>query len=119
MPEDTLSEVKAKSRAFSKFEGSTIRKSLKLGCDMYVSAFFANKIGEEPSAYTLKDMPVPTTGAIWEALSGTVRSDILVERSIEVSEKNSVLHWPLSFPSVMAKGGFDAVIGNPPWEVSH
>ena len=118
MPEDTLSEVKAKSRAFSKFEGSTIRKSLKLGCDMYVSAFFANKIGEEPSAYTLKDMPVPTTGAIWEALSGTVRSDILVERSIEVSEKNSVLHWPLSFPSVMAKGGFDAVIGNPPWEVS-
>jgi hypothetical protein len=24
-------------------------------------------------------------------------------------------HWPLEFPDVMAAGGFDAVIGNPPW----
>src|SRR5262249_18395551 len=24
-------------------------------------------------------------------------------------------HWPLALPEVFARGGFDAVIGNPPW----
>ena len=27
----------------------------------------------------------------------------------------SAFEWPYEFPSVMAEGGFDAVIGNPPW----
>lgn len=26
-------------------------------------------------------------------------------------------HWELEFPQVFARGGFDAVIGNPPWDV--
>ena len=25
-------------------------------------------------------------------------------------------HWPLAFPQVLEKGGFDCVVGNPPWE---
>ena len=25
-------------------------------------------------------------------------------------------HWPLEFPDVLASGGFDVVLGNPPWE---
>jgi hypothetical protein len=28
------------------------------------------------------------------------------------------LHWHLAFPDAMAAGGFDCVLGNPPWEVS-
>ena len=27
-----------------------------------------------------------------------------------------VFHWPLAFPQVFAQGGFDCVLGNPPWE---
>ncbi|MHB1266969.1 MAG: Eco57I restriction-modification methylase domain-containing protein [Acidithiobacillus ferriphilus] len=27
-----------------------------------------------------------------------------------------MLHWPLAFPQVFAAGGFDCVLGNPPWE---
>jgi hypothetical protein len=26
------------------------------------------------------------------------------------------LHWPIAFAQVFAQGGFDAVLGNPPWE---
>ena len=25
-------------------------------------------------------------------------------------------HWPLEFPDIMERGGFDVVLGNPPWE---
>jgi len=31
-------------------------------------------------------------------------------------EQARVLHWPLAFPQVFAQGGFDCVLGNPPWE---
>ena len=116
MPEDTLAEVKAKARAFARYEASDQWQRLKLACDMYVTSFFTPKVGEAPSARTLVDMPVPTTGAMWEAVSGKIRSDILQENTTTISEAHSALHWPLAFPAVMARGGFDAVLGNPPWE---
>lgn len=116
MPEDTLSEVKAKARAFARYEASDQWQRLKLACDMYVAAFFTPKVGEAPSARTLVDMPVPTTGAMWEAVAGNIRSDVLLDNASKVSEENSALHWPLAFPAVMTRGGFDAVVGNPPWE---
>ena len=30
--------------------------------------------------------------------------------------RRRAFHWPLEFPDVMAAGGFDVVLGNPPWE---
>jgi hypothetical protein len=36
----------------------------------------------------------------------------------EAAAKSSFLHWPVAFPRVFARDGpgFDAVVGNPPWE---
>jgi len=34
-----------------------------------------------------------------------------------ISEEQRFFHWKLEFPDVFEAGGFDAVIGNPPWEV--
>lgn len=28
-----------------------------------------------------------------------------------------MFHWPLAFPQVFASGGFDCLLGNPPWEM--
>ena len=30
--------------------------------------------------------------------------------------RNDFFHWPLEFPVVYESGGFDVVLGNPPWE---
>ena len=38
-----------------------------------------------------------------------------VERARAIAAGARFLHWPLAFPDVFARGGFDAVIGNPPW----
>ena len=43
MPEDTLSQVKAKARAFTRYESSDDWQRLKLACDMYVAAFSHQK----------------------------------------------------------------------------
>jgi len=34
----------------------------------------------------------------------------------KLKQKWLFFHWPLEFPQVMSRGGFDAVVGNPPWE---
>src|SRR6185437_4497537 len=34
----------------------------------------------------------------------------------DVATSAGAFQWPLEFPEVFAAGGFDAVVGNPPWE---
>jgi hypothetical protein len=49
----------------------------------------------------------------------------LLEQAQEVADRHRFLHWPVTFPEVFfdtegspsADGGFDAVIGNPPWDM--
>ncbi|HEX5467672.1 MAG TPA: DNA methyltransferase, partial [Gaiellaceae bacterium] len=56
---------------------------------------------------------------LWTAAEaiGEGRIPALADRASAVAEENRVLHWPLAFPEVFASGrGFDAVVGNPPWE---
>jgi len=42
----------------------------------------------------------------------------LVDQATALARDHRFLHWPLSFPRVFARQrpGFDAVVGNPPWE---
>ena len=41
-----------------------------------------------------------------------------IARASDLAREHSFLHWPLAFPQVFARDrpGFDAVVGNPPWE---
>ena len=46
----------------------------------------------------------------------------LWQRTQQLADERRMLHWELDFPGVFTEwsprhGGFDAVIGNPPWEV--
>jgi hypothetical protein len=42
----------------------------------------------------------------------------LAERAADLARGHRFLHWPLAFPRVFTpeRPGFDAVVGNPPWE---
>ncbi len=61
-----------------------------------------------------------------EGLEGTKEArqqvDALLTEVREVAERERFLHWELAFPTVWEvadsgrHGGFDAVIGNPPWD---
>jgi hypothetical protein len=59
---------------------------------------------------------VPTSGHVWQALSGGQVYGPLVGRAQDIASEARAFHWPLEFPDVMAAGGFDVVLGNPPWE---
>ena len=51
-----------------------------------------------------------------ELLAG--RPSTLADRAAELGRREGFLHWPLAFAEVFARErpGFDAVVGNPPWE---
>lgn len=59
-------------------------------------------------------------GQLWAAPRDVVEGAApeLVSRAAVAARQARALHWPLAFPEVFAgaAGGFDAVIGNPPWE---
>lgn len=42
-----------------------------------------------------------------------------VQRALRLADREHFLHWELAFPTVWqnGEGGFDAIIGNPPWDV--
>ena len=116
MPEDTLEEIEAKSRAWDRLLRDPRRLALKSACDMYVAAFLLPKIGDVPDPRHFDRLPLPTTEAIWRTVRGGDVQSSVHTVCMEAAEANRVFHWPLEFPAVMAHGGFDAVIGNPPWE---
>src|SRR6185295_9963884 len=76
-------------------------------------------------------LPAVAFGAVSDALltgHGTLpqsTTDRLIERSQQVARSHRFFHWELEFPEVFfdARGerspvaGFDAVIGNPPWDM--
>ncbi|HWR59364.1 MAG TPA: hypothetical protein VN328_10800 [Thermodesulfovibrionales bacterium] len=40
----------------------------------------------------------------------------LVGKANALAAKHRFFHWPLEFPEIAKAGGFDVVLGNPPWE---
>jgi hypothetical protein len=114
MPEDSPDEINAKRRRFEKVQADPRRWPLRIAADLYVAAFLTPKTGGVPA--NRNTVTIPTTAHVWDALSGHAPYPPLVARAQDVAAEARAFHWPLEFPDVMAAGGFDAVLGNPPWE---
>lgn len=41
----------------------------------------------------------------------------IIEAANKLAEEKHFFHWCLEFPEVFEQGGFDCVLGNPPWEL--
>lgn len=122
MPEDTVEQIEAKAARLRALTAKGAAAwQLERACDLYVSAFLLPKRKGAPHAAT-DGMPrrgaetVPTSGAVWEWLRGAQPFGPMFGAAIDVAHRARAFHWPLEFPDVMQRGGFDAVLGNPPWE---
>jgi len=58
------------------------------------------------------------TNELWRQLrDGQGKAPALTTKTVgELADQYRFFHWHLQFPQVFSKGGFDAVLGNPPWE---
>ncbi|MGJ4927510.1 Eco57I restriction-modification methylase domain-containing protein [Bradyrhizobium sp. HKCCYLRH3095] len=122
MPENTVEQIEAKTgRLITLTAQGASAWQLEIACDLYVSAFLLPKTKAGPHAGT-DGIPargaetVPTSGTIWEWLRGVPPSGPLFAGAIDAVRAVRAFHWPLEFPDLMQRGGFDVVLGNPPWE---
>jgi hypothetical protein len=79
----------------------------KRACNLWTSAFF------QPLA---AGRLLITSGRLAEHLAGGGVDPRLHGEAMALAERERFFHWPLEFPEVMADGGFDVVLSNPPWE---
>ena len=115
MPEENTEEVAAKRKRFEAGQADPNSRKLRTAADLYVAAFLAPKTGGAP--VNRNTVTIPTTTHVWDALAGRTLYGPLVGRAQDLAREAHAFHWPLEFPDVMAAGGFDVVLGNPPWEV--
>jgi len=114
MPEDTVAQVEKKREAFEAWRQDPARYATRVACDLYVAAFLLPKT-EVP--LNQGRHIVPTTADVRARLAGGQVYGPLEGAAIDAAGVARVLHWPLAFPDVMIeRGGFDVVLGNPPWE---
>jgi hypothetical protein len=107
---NTLEDIERKQGLFENLLQNIKYLQVKHACDLYIAAFYAEKN---------KNSIVPTTADVDRATAGLVESDFSAgvnALSGKLAAKNYFFHWHLEFPEIFKKGGFDCVLGNPPWE---
>lgn len=114
LPEDTVAEVEAKRQRFESAAHDPRLQNLAQAADLYIAAFLTPKTAE--TAHEVGNSLIPTTADVQTAMSaGTVYGPRL-GAARQLAAQARAFHWPLEFPDIMNAGGFDVLLGNPPWE---
>ena len=108
MPDDTPERLAAKRAQSEALAARVADSGVMLAANLYVAAFLLPKRGSGDD--------VPTTRDVVAALQGQKVPDQVRSAAEAVAQRERFTHWKLAFPQVFACGGFDVVIGNPPWE---
>lgn len=115
LPEETVADIIDKQDRFEAARHDPRLQNLAQAADLYIAAFLSPKTVE--LARGGADGLIPTTGDVSTAMrAGTVYGPRLgAARQLALEAR--AFHWPLEFPDILNAGGFDIVLGNPPWEV--
>ncbi len=109
MPEETLADIEAKRRAWERAEREAGYREAMFRANVFVGAFFAAKTAANAER-------VPVTEDLNRVGKGLAPRAGLAEAVAELAAAHRFFHWHLAFPEVLDRGGFDVVLGNPPWE---
>ena len=114
LPEDSVKDIIEKKSVFEASKSDPRLWTWRVAADLFIAAFLVPKIGGLPANKNI--VTIPTTSHIWQQISGKQPYGPLITRARDLAIKARAFHWPLEFPDIMANGGFDVVLGNPPWE---
>lgn len=106
--EHTPEQVRCKAVAYRDWTASAEYARWKQTADLWTAAFFWTND-------TAPGLGAPTSVEYAAALDGNPEPQ-LGSAAAELLADINPLHWPLAFPEAHAAGGFDLVVGNPPWE---
>lgn len=114
LPDDRPEDIRAKELALRRHEQTQDYRHKKQLADAWCAAFVIKKhfreVGRDDSASGI------TQRCLNDIASDRPLPADLSAEIVRLAEQYQFLHWPLAFPEVFARGGFDCVLGNPPWE---
>ncbi len=112
LPENTTQEIAKKEAEYLAFLGQAKNSRIAHAADLLLGAYLLPKReGDETRTPTSATLYFTLLG---DALSAAQQTALAAAQTACAEAR--VLHWPLAFPQVFASGGFDCVLGNPPWE---
>jgi hypothetical protein len=109
MPERTPAEIEAKKARFIEFTESAEADRLETIAAIPIAQFYISKSPEND--------PYLSTDAQFRRFwyDGLVPSGQPTAMAIATAHEKRFFHWFLEFPDIIARGGFDCVLGNPPY----
>ncbi|MDT0321556.1 Eco57I restriction-modification methylase domain-containing protein [Streptomyces millisiae] len=124
-----LQDIREQARRHREFERSLDAIAAKRVADAWCAAFLWPKNAEAPPAITSATLQHVERMGMLPGVEGDASAGERVFR--DIVDRNRFFHWHLEFPRVFRvegeeapdhnpdtgwQGGFDCVVGNPPWE---
>ncbi|MBF0238122.1 MAG: restriction endonuclease [SAR324 cluster bacterium] len=109
MPESSLEEIELKNQRYQQLLHQRNLWNLKVLADIQVAQFFIPKTTEHRQHLI-------THSEYLQYLRGE-RQPIgqAVAQAMAVAQEKHFFHWFLEFPDILEQGGFDCILGNPPF----
>ena len=105
-PEETMQDINRKGDAWQAYREDIETEAYP--ADLFIGAYFAKKSRDNIDA-------IPYTGDLTSVRDGSIRPAVKDETK-RLAQQYRFFHWYLDFAEIMQNGGFDVVLGNPPWE---
>ena len=109
LPERTPAEIAAKKQAFEAFSGSGAALLLKQLASIPIAQFYLPRSAEQ-RATLITDSSFRDLWAGSAAPQGPAAA-----AAFAVAARKRFFHWFLEFPEIIQHGGFDCILGNPPY----
>ena len=109
LPEKTPAHIEAKKERFSDFAQGEHAGLLRSIADIPVAQFYIPKVpGNEARLVTDSEFR-----GYWRGQR--VPQGLGADAARALGEQRRFFHWFLEFPEIMERGGFDCILGNPPY----
>jgi hypothetical protein len=116
-PDLKLEDIAGKAAQWGELQRSLAFTHQKFVADAWCAAFVWPKPPTEPKKVEAIVAAAPTNELWRQIRDGQGKPPPLTTKTVqELASQNHFFHWHLAFPQVFARGGFDVVLGNPPWE---